>query len=112
MKPSDAKVNLDAMIPAMWPDLIRLDNLLRVITGYELIVTSANDGEHTARTSDHYRGGAIDQRTWTTADSGVQVKGGDRDALYRKVKDFMGVNWYVRNEHNHFHLSYRPIYRG
>jgi len=100
------------MIPAMWPDLIALDNLVRVIMGYELIVTSAKDGKHKARTSCHYRGGAVDMRTWLEPNSGVQIQGEARIALHKKIKEFLGHDWYVKNEANHFHLSYRPIYRG
>ncbi|RLC07907.1 MAG: hypothetical protein DRI24_24170 [Deltaproteobacteria bacterium] len=112
MKLSSKSVDVSAILPIIWQELFRLDALCRDNLGYELIITSALDGQHTARTSDHYRGTAIDMRTWTTATSGTQVYGSERTKLFDAVQSARGDNWYVKNERNHFHLSYRPEYSG
>lgn len=111
MRLSNSKVDVSAMLPAVWPYLFKLNSMCLDVLGYELVITSAMDGEH-SETSDHYPGLAIDMRTWTTISSGVQVSGSTRVKLFRAVSSALGVNWYVKNERNHFHCSYRPRHSG
>ena len=103
-------VEVDNLLPAMWPDLCRLDRAWREQYGYDLMVTSGRDGKHSARTSDHYRGGAIDCRTWTTETSGVQMNNIERGKAFRLVKRELGQDWFVKSEADHIHASYRPEY--
>lgn len=111
MRLSNGKVDVSAMLPAVWAYLFKLDSMCRDVLGYELVITSAMDGEHSAITSDHYAGLAIDMRTWTTISSGIQVSGSTRAKLFNAVRSALGPDWYVKSERDHIHCSYRPRYK-
>lgn len=65
-------VDLRGMHSDMLPAMMELDQLWREEVGYELIITAGRNGNHAAA-SRHWIGCAFDMRTWTTADSGVQL---------------------------------------
>lgn len=108
MKLKDSSVNVSDLHREMWHTLFELDMVWRGKVGYEMVITSGNDGIHTAPTSDHYADRAVDIRTWTSGSSGVQLFGDARDAAFAVVTEVLGRDWYVKNERTHFHLSYRP----
>ena len=99
-------------LPEMWYDLWSLDTLWRAEMGHELTITSGRDSKHTAIHSGHYIGTAVDIRTWVDETSGHQMSGALRDKMFQEVRLLLGRNWKVRNEANHFHLRYRPVYGG
>jgi hypothetical protein len=110
MKRKNSSVNFAGMHPDIWPFVFYLDDKWREWTDYELIITSARDGRHSS-TSDHYWGGALDVRSWTTETSGEQITGDKRKEIFEKVQTCMGQNWYCLDEGDHFHLSYRPRWK-
>lgn len=105
------RVDVENMHGAVWPAMMKLDQAWRGSVGYELIITSAKDGRHSA-TSRHYLGTAVDVRTWTAYTSGVQMTGTRRKDAYNLVKTVLGDDWFVLDEKSHFHLDYRPRYKG
>ena len=107
MKLKSNHVSVEGLHPALLPHLFRIDGWCRRHLGYELIITSCTDGQHSP-TSRHYLGTAIDVRTWTTPESGTQITGDARTELATKLKRFLGADWFVLDEGTHFHIDWRP----
>ena len=107
MRTKNATVNL-AIHPKFLMILPLLDEWWYEKAGYELIITSAFDGVHTALHSDHYKGMAIDMRTWTYNGSFEQMSGISRKTIARKLARCLGKHFYVKDERDHFHISFRP----
>lgn len=107
MKLKSNTVSVDGIHPALLPHLFRLDDWCRDHLGYELIIISCTDGKHSS-TSRHYLGTAIDMRTWTTPESGVQIGEPRRTGLFTGLKNFLGRDWFVLDEGTHFHIDWRP----
>jgi len=93
--------------PAILQDLFRVDEWCRRNIGYELVITSCTDGKH-SKASRHYIGTAVDVRTWTTPDSGVQIADAQRTDLAAKLNRFLGKDWFVLDEGTHLHIDWRP----
>lgn len=111
MKRKDTSVILEGLHRQVQTKIVELDEYL-IETGllpYGVVVTAGLDGKHSVR-SRHYIGTAFDMRTWTTATSGIQITGAKRLALFRAVKAYLGPNWFILDEGNHFHIDYRPLY--
>jgi hypothetical protein len=106
----DNTVKLDNMHPAIWEFLMELDVAWRKAYGYELTITSGKDGRHSFN-SRHYLGTAEDIRTWTTATSGIQMKGTQRKQAFKLVQDVLGSHWFTLDEGDHFHIDFRPHYK-
>jgi len=68
----------------------------------ELVVTSANDSTHSG-TSLHYSGSAVDLRTYSLVDRGIDPRG-VRDSISSKLN----VDFDVILESDHIHLEYQP----
>ncbi len=98
-------------LPEMWGPLWALDADWQRELDYHLTITSGKDGKH-ALYSGHYVGVCVDIRTWIDATSGIQLSGANRSKMLNVVKATLGKNWKVIDEANHFHLRYRPTYRG
>lgn len=111
MRTKNEKVNIKNLHPRMRGDLETLDRLHLQQRGYDMVVTSGEDGKHTSVRSQHYNATAVDIRTWTTATSKTQLEGEERAEWLRKVRQCLGSDWVVLDEDTHFHLGWRPIYR-
>jgi hypothetical protein len=104
MKLKDTTVNVIGLHSAFWQKLFIVDQYWRNFVGYELVITSANDGKHSTN-SKHYRGLAIDMRTWKGRYDGNQLEGDDRAHLFAAVSTIMGEEFLVLSEGNHFHIQ-------
>jgi len=107
IKRESTSVSVDGLHPALLPHLFRLDHWCRDHLGYELVITSSTDGVHSA-TSRYYLGTAIDMRTWTTPESGVQMAEPRGTGLVAGLKAFLGRDWFVLDEGTHIHIDWRP----
>ena len=67
--------------------------------GSDLTITSLNDGKH-SRTSRHYAGTAWDVRTW-----GIK---GKEEIVCQKLREALGLHYFVLFEGDHIHISYKP----
>ena len=104
-------VDVSGMHSEVWPSMMRLDSYLRGSNfSCELTITSAKDGKH-SKHSRHYIGTAVDLRTWNNNYSGTQLKGDKRQDFWNVVKEVLGPDWFVLDEHTHFHCDYRPTYK-
>jgi len=70
--------------------------------GYPFVITEKDGGKHMVG-SLHYKGFAIDFRSWV-------VPYDKRPALLAQLKRELGSDWDVIEEHNpdHFHAEYQP----
>ncbi len=102
---------MDGLHPMLVPHLFRIDEWCRRHLGYELVITSCTDGQH-SNTSRHYLGTAIDVRTWTDPESGQQIEQARRPDLVTKLKRFLGRDWFVLDEGTHIHIDWRPTRQG
>lgn len=104
MKLKDTSVNIVGLHKAFWVRLFLLDTYWRVKLGYELIITSANDGIHSTD-SKHYDGRAVDIRTWASKHNGKQLEGSQRAMVLAKVVAIMGSDFLVIGEEDHIHIQ-------
>ena len=104
MKLKDNSVNIIGLHKTFWVRLFLLDTYWRKKLGYELTITSANDGTHSLF-SKHYDGKAVDLRTWADEYDGVQLKGAQRAMVLAKVMEIMGKDFLVLNEEDHIHVQ-------
>ena len=105
MKLKNLNVNVRGLHQVFWPKLFILDQYWREVLGYELVITSAVDGEHMPY-SLHFIGCAIDIRTWKGAYNGEQLEGGDRDNIFIAVIEIMSDDFQIIDEGDHFHIEY------
>lgn len=68
--------------------------------GVECVMTSGIEGKHGLH-SRHYIGFAIDTRK-------RDFNQGHLKAVLSELKHALGPEFYVRLEHNHFHISFKP----
>lgn len=68
--------------------------------GYEMVVTSVVDGNH-SKTSLHYTGNGTDLRT-------RNLKPTDREPIRQKIDDATGPDFDVILEDDHIHMEYQP----
>lgn len=107
MKRKNSKVSFRGLHPTLIEYLFIIDEACRDYLGHELVVTSCTDGVH-SETSSHYRGCAIDIRTWTTPFSGIQLAGVKRQGFFNHLKKVLGEDWFLLDEGTHFHTEWRP----
>jgi hypothetical protein len=107
MRLKSSQVSVDGIHPFILPYMFLIDEWCRDHLGYELIITSCTDGQHSS-TSRHYLGTAIDVRTWTEPASGMQIEGDVRSKLVTQLKHILGKDWFVLDEGTHFHIDWRP----
>ena len=65
----------------------------------QLVITSTTDGMHSSY-SHHYKGLALDIRTWNIPD--------DRVIFVRDLQSALGKNYQVIDEGTHIHIEYDP----
>lgn len=70
------------------------------IYGYEMIITSINDGKHSIN-SKHYLGFAFDTRI-------RDIKQIDVNHIYNDIKIALGLNYDVVLEDDHIHVEFDP----
>lgn len=104
-------VNLDGMHSHIWPTMVKLDRRVQDEGWPEITITSGREGRHSSERSRHYLGTAVDIRTWTTPESGVQMVGTMRQEFWQKVQMELGEDWFLLDHNTHFHLDYRPRYK-
>jgi hypothetical protein len=108
MKTTKDTVNLADLHPKLAATLPIIDAWCWANMGYELHITSACDGKHSATYSNHYSGCAIDIRTWTTPTSKRQIASAKRADLASSLAKHLGEHFQVLNESTHFHIAFRP----
>ena len=69
--------------------------------GYELVVTSVNDGKHST-TSLHYDGAAADLRTRHLGDQTIAI------GIVENLREQLGPDFDVILESDHIHLEWQP----
>jgi len=108
-------VNVSDLHPKMLFLLPWLDDWWLRNFGYEVIITSACDGQHKTG-SRHYSGCAVDCRTWTSAQSGEQVNDAHRAELSDLLRSdldraFPGA-YHLFAHSTHFHVAFKPADRA
>ena len=66
----------------------------------EAIVTSATGGRHSVKRSAHYRGDAVDLRTWHV----------DGDSFADRLTEELGPDYVVLSESDHVHVHWGPVW--
>lgn len=91
-------VKLAGLQPEM---LIAIDRVASVFASYQLplVLTSAREGGHSDH-SHHYKGLAIDVRTWAIQEI--------IDEVIEKIKQVLGHDYQVIKEPTHIHIEYDP----
>lgn len=98
MRLKDASVKLEGVSWRMFDAAIKVEPIFRRL-GAELIITSAKDGKHSAK-SLHYEGLALDLRSRNVAGAEKQV--------LAEMKTALGPDFDVVFEGDHFHIEYDP----
>lgn len=70
-------------------------------------ITSGIEGKHSER-SDHWRGDALDFRTWADL-TGKQLDSDTKKSLLTELQRLLGEEYFILMEHNHLHISYRSL---
>ena len=89
---------LRAEIQAAFP---MIDRIHQGMTGTEATATSTTEGKHSATRSAHYRGDAVDLRTWYV-DSATEYG--------HAITDALGPDYVVLIEATHIHVHWSPLY--
>lgn len=79
-----------------------IDRVHKELSGLEATITSATEGKHSVKRSAHYRGDAVDLRTWN-------VNG---DTFADELREALGADYVVIHEADHVHLHWGPVYAG
>ncbi len=108
MKGKDSSVNFRGSHPALLWAMFKADKIVRARLGYEMVITSCNDGRH-SNTSRHYIGCAWDFRTWTTESSGIQIPMNEKKNLATELTEQIEGFRFLA-EKDHIHASYKPLY--
>ena len=69
--------------------------------GKEAVVTSTTEGKHSVPRSAHYRGDAVDLRTWHV----------DPHDYAERIKAALGDDFVVLVEATHIHCHWGPVYQ-
>lgn len=95
MRVKDDSVNIEDLVPEVkskLEDIERIYNMFNV----ELVITSGKDGKH-GNNSLHYRGRAVDTRTYHVL-----------DRLVNLLRAELGPDFEVVLEKDHIHIEYDP----
>ena len=65
-------------------------------------ITSGTEGQHSVKRSAHYRGDAVDLRTWHV----------DGQEYADRLSEALGDDYVVLFERDHVHLHWSPVYAG
>lgn len=98
MKLKDSSVKLESAHWTIWHAAIVTEAVLKKY-GSELVITSVNDGKHMVD-SLHYKGRAMDIRTWYIQGRELQV--------VAELKRELGPDYDVVLEKDHIHIEYDP----
>ena len=107
MKLKSEAVNLIDLHPKLAMVLPFIDQWSETYLGYEAIITSGCDGNH-SQFSNHYKGCAVDLRTWTTAKSGRQIILPKKKELGVILSNILGNHFRVIVESTHIHVDFHP----
>ena len=104
MRTKNNSITLEKLNPAFIKPLQLFDLLHKEMTGEQIVITSANDGEHMP-SSKHYTNDAIDVRIWHYDKLARinQIFFADRASLI-----FPNDKFDVVLEEDHFHIEYDP----
>ncbi len=72
------------------------------MTGEHATITSTTEGKHSVKRSAHYRGDAVDVRTWNV----------DGFEFRDKIAEQLGDDYVVLFEADHVHVHWGPVYAG
>lgn len=102
MRVKNNKINYNGLTAIMQRACSTIEVAARLVQGdkYEITITSAKDGKHSAN-SLHYEGKAVDIRTW-------DMKPGTIKSTARVIADRLGGKYDVVVENNHIHIEYDP----
>lgn len=81
---------------------VAIDQAHQELAGQEAIVTSATGGRHSVKRSAHYRGDAIDLRTWYV----------DGQEYADRLTEVLGPDFVVLFETDHVHVHWSPVWPG
>ena len=101
MKVKDG-VDLDELRDEMRAACPIIDEVHQELAQREAIATSTKDGKHSVKRSAHYRGDAVDLRTWYA----------DGDEFAIQLRLALGENFVVLHESDHVHVHWSPVYVG
>ncbi len=79
-----------------------IDQVHKDLAGREAVITSATEGRHSVKRSAHYRGDAVDLRTWYV----------DGDAFADRLAEELGPDYVVLSESDHVHVHWSPVWPG
>ena len=109
MRLKNERVRMVGMHPALIEAIFSIDDYLRNWLGYDPVITSANDSAPgRKRNSAHYRGMAVDFRTWTTDTSGLQLPWDKKNKLENEIRHILGRNFDVLGRSVNLHIEYDP----
>ena len=86
--------------PGIRSAFVQADRIHRELSGQEATVTSGTEGRHSVKRSAHYRGDAVDLRTWHV----------DGQEYADKLAEALGSDYVVLFEVDHVHLHWSPVY--
>ena len=101
MKVKDG-VSLEGLRPEILAAFDEIDRIHIKLANTEATVTSTKEGRHSATRSAHYRGDAVDLRTWAV----------DGDEFAAILTDDLGGDYVVIHERDHVHLHWSPLYHA
>ena len=79
-----------------------IDRIHENLADQEATITSTKDGKHSASRSAHYRGDAIDLRTWHV----------DGEEYQQQLTLELGSDFVVILERDHMHVHWSPVYHA
>ena len=97
-----AGVELVGLRREMRDGLARIDQVHKDMAGTEATLTSTTGDQHRVKRSAHYRGDAVDVRTW-------HVDGAE---FADKLAEVLGEDFVVLFEVDHIHIHWGPVYAG
>ena len=113
MKVKDDSVNIWGLQPEMQPVLKWAEYVWEHFTDYELVVTDARSGMHSAG-SLHYSGYAVDLRTWRDS-SGEQLDDIIKNKMAQSLRQHLAeysAYYEVIIHSTHIHVEYDYIKAG
>lgn len=97
-------VSLIGVCGEMFVSAIYVEEVLNE-EGYECVITSGSEGEHTNEQSLHYRGRGLDYRN-------RDIPLEKRKDIELKIRAKLGPDYYVVMKSDHIHTEYDPRMRG
>jgi len=79
-----------------------IDRTHQALADREATITSTTEGRHSVKRSAHYRGDAVDVRTWHV----------DGEKFKSALVDALGPDYVVILESDHMHVHWGPVFDG